>query len=113
MIVIDCEFIPPSVNSLFRNVPGKGRVRTAEYKRWARDAGWSFNGCGAILGDFTAIITIDRAKVRKGSDLDNRAKGILDLLVTHKIVEDDSKLVSLTIRYGDAPKGLRVEVQHA
>lgn len=26
--------LPPSVNALYRNVPGRGRVKTALYKRW-------------------------------------------------------------------------------
>ena len=31
---------PPSVNALFANVAGEGRVRSARYKQWATAAGW-------------------------------------------------------------------------
>ncbi len=38
---------PPSVNNLFRNVPGKGRVRSSEYVAWCEAAGWSLRAQGA------------------------------------------------------------------
>ena len=30
--------LPPSVNGCFANVPGKGRVRTAQYRAWRKQA---------------------------------------------------------------------------
>jgi len=110
MIVIESEHIPPSVNGLFVNVPGRGRVRSKKYSDWAKAAGWDYNGSTVIYGDFSVVITLDRAKIRKGSDLDNRGKAVLDLLVTHRRVEDDSRCVDFRIRYGAAAKGVRVEV---
>jgi hypothetical protein len=32
--------IPPSVNALWFNAPGRGRVRTDEYRAWLKEAGW-------------------------------------------------------------------------
>lgn len=92
---------PPSTNALFANVPGKGRVRTAAYKRWATAAGWEakLQAKGeTIAGKFRlSIWTPTRV------DLDNSVKAIADLLgpQTEKrkhsigITDDDRYMVEL------------------
>lgn len=113
MIVFESEHIPPSTNGLFLNIPGRGRVRSKAYKAWASLAEWDYRASRTLSGDFSVVITLDRGRIRKGSDIDNRIKAILDMLVTNRVVEDDSRCVSITIRYGEAPKGVRVEVASA
>lgn len=110
MIVFESEHIPPSTNGLFVNVAGRGRVRSKAYKAWASLAQFDYVPSRTLSGDFSVVITLNRARIRKGSDIDNRIKAILDMLVTNRVVEDDSRCVSVTIRYGEAPKGVRVEV---
>ncbi len=101
-INIQSEHFPPSVNVLFRNVPGKGRVRTKRYKDWAAASGWDCNGKGSIAGAFTISIILSRKKRRKNADLDNHGtKAILDLLVTHKVIEDDCLAEKISIEWGD------------
>ena len=39
-IILTGLALPPSVNQLFANVAGKGRVRTGRYRAWAQVAGW-------------------------------------------------------------------------
>lgn len=111
MITIQSKHIPPGVNNLFANIPGKGRVASKRYKEWQAAAGWDFVRKGSIKGPYTFAMVIDRSKRRKGSDLDGRAKAPMDLLVKHQIVEDDSLCEMITIRYGDADGGFRIEVQ--
>ncbi len=102
LVTIQSEHFPPSVNVLFRNVPGKGRVRTKRYKDWAAASGWDCNGKGSISGAFTISIILSRKKRRKNADLDNHGtKAILDLLVTHKVIEDDCLAEKISIEWGD------------
>lgn len=110
MIVIDSDHIPPSVNNLFVNVPGRGRVPSKAYLAWRKSAGWDYNGVGSVSGRYSMVITLDQTKVRKNSDITNRIKAVEDMCVIHQIVEDDSLCQELTIRYGSCPKSLRVEI---
>lgn len=88
--------VPPSLNMCFRNVPGKGRVRTAEYRAWAEEAGYllASQRPGKVVGPYQAII---RLPEKLAGDIDNRAKAVLDLMVKHKITSDDRLLHKLTI----------------
>jgi len=110
VITIESEHFPPSTNSLFANVAGRGRVRSKRYREWASAAGWDYNGKGSITGPFEVAIILSRKKARANSDLDNYAKAVIDMLVTHKIVEDDHLLQRLTLEYGDC-KGFFCEVR--
>lgn len=109
-IVIESEHPPISLNLAFRNVVGKGRVKSERYKTWLAAAGWDFNGKGTCSGPFMVDITINTANRRKGSDLDNRAKVCLDALVAYGIVDDDSLCQELHMRWGVCKKALRIEV---
>jgi hypothetical protein len=37
---LQLSYMPPSVNTIYANVPGKGRVKSARYKTWLKAAGW-------------------------------------------------------------------------
>lgn len=99
---------PPSLNHIFRNVPGVGRVKTGDYKRWITQNGY------AVLaqrpekhkGDVAVHIRIGP---RTRSDLDNRIKPVLDLLTKMQVIEDDSKVVEIRARWM-ADEGCEVEV---
>lgn len=88
--------VPPSLNMCFRNVPGRGRVRTAEYRAWQEEAGYllASQRPGSILGPYHVII---RLPERLAGDIDNRPKAILDLMVKHKITSDDRLLHKLVV----------------
>ena len=108
-ITIQSEHFPPSVNSLFANVSGRGRVRTKRYREWAAASGWDCQGKGSITGPFTAAIILSRKHRRSNADLDNRVKPLLDLLQAHKVIEDDKYLEKLTVEWGDC-KGFYIEI---
>lgn len=99
-ITIPC---PPSVNALYRNVAKVGRVKTGAYKDWSSHAGWILKSQNpaSVPGRVLIVINIERASA--ASDLDNRAKAILDLLVTHKVIKDDKLVTALAMAW--APKG--------
>lgn len=68
----------------------RGRVRSKAYSAWRIEAGWVLNGSGARPVASPVAITMRFGKLNSASDLGNREKGITDLLVTHKLIEDDS-----------------------
>jgi Holliday junction resolvase RusA-like endonuclease len=116
MIIYDLP-LPPSVNGMFCNgaAGGKfGRVKTATYREWKRQAGLHMLVQGPlkkIAGPVNVSITIsDRA----AGDLDNRLKAILDLMVTHTVIEDDKKDIvrSIHMKWGEV-EGARVEISAA
>lgn len=111
MIEIQTTHIPPSLNACYRNVRGVGRVKTARYKTWCQAAGHDFNGKGAVHGAFVVTITIDRQTRHVLTDIDNRAKVVLDLLQTHQIIDNDRYCESATIRWGEAKGGMTVVVE--
>lgn len=102
LITIESQHFPPSTNSLFANMAGKGRVRTKRYKEWANAAGWDCKRKGTIAGPFNIAIILSRKHRRKNADLDNHGtKAILDLLVAHKVIDDDSLAERITVEWGD------------
>jgi crossover junction endodeoxyribonuclease RusA len=94
---------PPSVNTLYRNVPGKGRVKSPAYKRWLKDAGWNIvlANPGNVTGPCRLSYTIPRPTDRRKRDIGNLEKPLTDLLVTHGVIDDDSNVQGITIEYGD------------
>lgn len=110
-VVIDVPR-PPSVNGLTFNVPGRGRVRTDRYRTWLRAAGNELMAQrpGRISGAYLLTIQVGRA-ASKRRDLDNIAKASSDLLVTHRIVEDDSYAERVTVEWTDVVEGARLIVE--
>lgn len=62
----------------------------------------------SVSGPVKISITVERIDRRK-RDLDNLFKAPLDLLVSMGVIEDDSKIDDLSIRWGDV-EGMIVEV---
>jgi Holliday junction resolvase RusA-like endonuclease len=93
--------LPPSVNALFANVRGKGRVRTTAYLRWANHAQSSLwmqkpaGGFPLFDGPFNVQITVP---LKARSDVDNLIKPIPDFLKTPGgIVRDDRHMQGVSI----------------
>lgn len=95
--------VPPSVNALYRNVPGRGRVKTGAYKDWAGNAGWVLKSQAPVPVPGRVVIVLGIERSSAASDIDNRCKAILDLLVTHKVIKDDKYVTALAVAW--APKG--------
>ncbi len=94
---------PPTANNLFFNRPGKGRVKTERYRTWLRAAGNELlaQRPPKITGKVVVSIVMGRPDRRK-RDLSNCIKPIEDLLVAHGLIEDDSLVESLSIRWAVA-----------
>jgi Holliday junction resolvase RusA-like endonuclease len=95
--------LPPSVNALYRNLPGKGRVKTQAYKDWAGRAGWILKSQNPqpVPGRVVIVLSVERNSA--ASDIDNRSKAVLDLLVDQKIIKNDNLVTALATVW--APSG--------
>jgi Holliday junction resolvase RusA-like endonuclease len=103
----------PSTNALWRS--GRGRVhRSDRYKQWQRDAGWelALQGPRPIPGPVAISVAAGRPD-RRRRDLDNIAtKAVLDLLVAHQVISDDSMVAKISATWASCiePGRLQVEV---
>jgi crossover junction endodeoxyribonuclease RusA len=86
---------PPSVNSLFSNVKGRGRIKTRAYKAWLEEAGWSLKSQRPVKVSGPYELKIQMPPTR--GDLGNYEKAISDLLVAHHVVDDDKHCRKITI----------------
>lgn len=85
---------PISVNQMFVNRVAKGargRMVSPAYLRWRREAE-SILWLAKPLPEFKGPVGVCMAfsEPSRPNDIDNKAKGVLDLLVRHKIIVDDS-----------------------
>lgn len=79
--------LPPSSNHLFKSA-GHRRARTGEYRKWALEAGWLLDGLSRhrVPGWYDLSVTVP---IDMRGDNHNRFKAIADLLVAHKLIDDD------------------------
>ncbi len=104
--------LPPSVNAMFANVPGKGRVKTKAYRAWRRaalsEASLDMIGKRCIEGRFKATMTF---AMPNGGDVDNRVKAILDLAQACGAIRDDKYLVELHVFLCPGPSRATVTLE--
>lgn len=95
--------IPPSVNNLFFNAKKGGRIPSSKYTAWKAEAGWhlNFQRAKMMVGEVLVYISIRRPN--KTSDLDNRTKALLDILVTQGVIRDDRAVVHLITKWVSKP----------
>lgn len=97
---------PPSVNTLYKNVRGKGRVKTSEY--------FDFIAMGmnaikqqnipSVTGYVLMVIGVELAS--KTADIDNRLKAMLDTIVKAGVIEDDRFITAIAISKFPKANGL-------
>ena len=102
---------PPTTNNLFSNVPGKGRVKSKEYKLWIEQAGWVIKGQRQqpVSGPVTFALWATRPDKRR-RDLTNLVKPIEDLIVKLKLIDDDSQVQQFTAGWVDWDPGCFVMI---
>ena len=100
---------PPTTNNLFINA-GRKRVKSQRYKAWQTEAGWELRRqrCGCIGGPWEADIALPTGLT---GDLDNYLKPILDLLVTHRVVDDDKHCMKLSVEKGGPGEAITVTLR--
>lgn len=101
--------VPPSVNSLYANVPGVGRITSRRYKQWQTEAGWQIliQKPKRIFGPYILSITVPQ-KMR--GDIDGRLKAIIDLLWKQRVTDDDRYAEGISIKRGDVTE-MEIEIE--
>ena len=107
--------MPPSVNNMFANRAGGGRIKAEKYRAWTTEAGWELlrQKPGQIEGRFAIDVSITRPARKGKCDLDNRLKPLLDLLKTHRVIVDDSLAERITLAWADDGVGVRITLEAA
>jgi Holliday junction resolvase RusA-like endonuclease len=101
----------PSVNALYRNVRGRGRVKTARYRSWIRGQLKALVAQRARPVVPPVAILIELPDNMRG-DPDNRTKAILDLLVAASIIPDDNIGIIKQLFISSTPRtGMSVTVE--
>jgi Holliday junction resolvase RusA-like endonuclease len=80
--------LPPSMNNLYANARGKGRVKTTDYRQWLNMAALDLGmrRTGKVSGWYALAV---RVPIKMRGDNHNRFKAIGDLLVTQGLIDDD------------------------
>ena len=98
--------VPPSVNQMFRNVRGKGRVKTGHYEQWRGHARTSLRlqNIQPISGRVLVLFGVERQS--EIADIDNRIKAMLDAIVAAKIIGDDNQVTAFAAAWLPPANGL-------
>jgi Holliday junction resolvase RusA-like endonuclease len=103
--------LPPGVNNLYANIPGRGRFKAKSYRTWIKAATaslWEQKPAGGFpfFADSFAIQISVPTGMR--GDVDGRMKAPIDFLKTPAgIISDDKHTQSAIIsRSSDVPPGL-------
>jgi crossover junction endodeoxyribonuclease RusA len=101
---------PPSVNALYRNVNGRGRVKSSAYKAWLIDADAYFlvqkRRLTPVNGQYELAIKVPNVR----GDIDNRIKAISDFLVSREITPDDRHCQRVSVERDAGMDCCRVEI---
>lgn len=113
--IIHIQNAPPSLNNIYANVPGRGRVKSGRYKTWRSAAGWDIKAAiGPSFETYACPVVLDLTveKPRNRSDISNRIKAVEDLLTEMGVIADDSLVMEVRARWGQV-KGARIELRPA
>lgn len=105
---------PLSVNNLFQNVKGRGRVPTKRYEEWKREAALVLMSQRPKKHAGPVHVSIELCPPdRRKRDLDNTLKCILDALTSSQIiVADDSTILrSLEAKWVETGDPCRVTIR--
>lgn len=105
---------PVSVNQLYTNIPGRGRVKSKRYREWLAAAGAELlaQKVGRISGNYVMALYVQRKKDRK-RDIGNMEKGVSDFLRAMDIIDDDSLCDSMTLVWDNTVTGCCVVLTKA
>lgn len=98
---ITFEGIPPSVNHIYRNVAGKGRVKSNRYRTWFNAVSWDVKTQRPqkVSGDVAISIICRKPNDTVRRDIDNCIKAVLDMLVANQLIDDDSKVAKVSAEW--------------
>ena len=98
--------LPPSLNNVFVNVPGKGRFKARVYKQWRSAAHWDLisqhPAPRLVASPYRVTISVP---TNARADLDNLIKPLLDVLVDAGVMTDDRDVLEIVARKNCATPG--------
>lgn len=97
---------PPSLNNMFLNVRGKGRIKSENYRKWETEAGWMIRAQRPRKFTVPVAVTVELCPPNnRAFDLDNKNKALLDLLVKHQVIIDDKHQWVRSVMIRIVPQG--------
>lgn len=100
MIVFALPLFPVPLHACFKNVGRNGRADTDRYLSWKRETDHKLRQKRLPLVEGNVHVTFSvSVPDRRKRDLDNLTKSLCDTLTRNKIIEDDSKITDLRIRW--------------
>jgi crossover junction endodeoxyribonuclease RusA len=105
--------LPPSVNAIWRHTKGGKTYRTAAYMTWLNGETWTTSAQLRNQHRFSGpvYITLAMKRPRANADLDNRIKGVLDLLQSIEAIDNDKNVHGVNAFWSaDLPEGVAAEV---
>jgi crossover junction endodeoxyribonuclease RusA len=102
---------PPSQNSAYRNVPGRGRAYTLAAKTWLTNAAVALaeQRVRGVKGPVKISYRIGRPDKRR-RDISNLVKVMEDCLVKNGVIEDDSLVEAFAISWDQDVTGAEVKI---
>ena len=104
---------PPTVNNLFVNNPRtRGRFSSKAYTAWKAEAARAFALQAPLPhfdGPVVLILSLGIPDKRR-RDLSNYIKAVEDSVVAAGILNDDSQVVDLNVRWDEQVVGCRIEI---
>lgn len=107
------DHLPPSVNHLYRHTRGGKIYRTADYLAWMNGEGWNLRAQLAGQHKFNGpvYLTLAMRRPRANSDIDNRQKGVFDLLQSVGAIANDKLIMGVNAWWSDKlPEGVAAEI---
>lgn len=97
---------PPSVNELYKNVKGVGRVKAGLYDDFIRRgvASIRLQGVAPLTGYVVAVFGVERMSIT--ADIDNRLKSMLDTIVKAGVIEDDRFVTAIAVSWLPRANGM-------
>lgn len=97
---------PPSVNEIYKNVQGRGRVKAGLYDDFIRRGVASIRSqrVTPIPGYVLAVFGVERMSIT--ADIDNRLKSMLDTIVKAEIIDDDRFVTAIAVSWLPRANGL-------
>lgn len=99
-VFIELPLLPPSVNAVWRH--GRRRAwKSSRYETWIDSASKEVVSRlkGQRVTGFCGVVIKCVKPSRRKMDLDNRLKGLLDLLVLMSVIDDDSFIQRIEIEW--------------
>jgi Holliday junction resolvase RusA-like endonuclease len=105
--------LPPSVNAIWRFTKGGKMYRTSEYMTWRNAESWTVNAQMKNQHCFIGpvYLTLAMRRPRANADIDNRLKGVLDLLQHLEVIANDKDVMGINAFWSsDLPAGVAAEI---